>query len=216
MNDKLKALLVPLVLFFGGCIVLAVAMMSLQTAHDVRRIAVLEVETITDALTGLYNRRYLDSRLKEEVARAQRHGIPISVLLIDIDHFKQVNDQRGHPVGDAALAAMGALLAGAVRTEDVVARYGGEEIVVVAPSSAAPTAAVLAERLRRTVERTVLVPASGSANQDAVRLTVSIGVATLRGPTDDARQLTERADAALYEAKRAGRNRVVAQTVDPG
>ncbi len=207
-NVILKGLLVPLVLFLGGCFVLAVAMMSLRTAHDVRRMSVLERETVTDPLTGLYNRRYLDNRIKEEVARAQRHVIPLSLLLIDIDHFKQVNDQWGHPVGDDALAALGRLLSGAVRTEDVVARYGGEEIAIIALNSAAPVAAVLAERLCRTVEHTVLVSGAGTSERAEVRLTISVGVATLQGQADDAKRLTCRADAALYEAKSEGRNRV--------
>jgi len=123
-------LIVPVIFFFGAVFVLLVSTLSLETALDVRRIYTLEQESITDALTGTYNRRYLDRRLDEEVLRARRYGFALAVLLLDIDHFKQINDEHGHPFGDGILASLSQIVMNSVRKTDVVARYGGDEILV--------------------------------------------------------------------------------------
>jgi diguanylate cyclase (GGDEF)-like protein len=164
---------------------------------------------LQDPLTGLYNRRHLDERLASELGAAQRHGRPVALLMIDIDHFKLVNDDRGHLAGDEALKMVAFVLRGAVRKEDVLARYGGEEFVVLARETLVEGARALAERIRRAVEH------SRFAWQDAeLGVTVSVGVTVLHSlseyvPGRTERELVEAADRALYAAKQQGRNRVV-------
>ncbi len=209
---RLSVLLVPMIFFLGSCIVLVVCMMSLQTARDVRRIASLEIQTLMDPLTGVYNRRYLNDRFRIEISRALRYGFPLSVLMIDVDHFKQVNDVWGHQVGDTVLTALGRLLRSSVRPQDVTARYGGEEFVILAPDTAMPGAVELAARLHQAVMDTVLLEDLNLTSGEGLRLTVSIGVAALEREGDDAQKLLARADAAMYQAKREGRNRVASLT----
>ncbi len=208
-------LVVPGIFFLGACFVFLVSTFSLQTAIDIRRMAVMEHENITDPLMGIHNRRYLDARLKEEVDRALRYKLPLSVLLLDIDHFKKVNDDHGHQVGDRVLRALGNLIRNAVRTTDVVARYGGEEILVIATCTPPPPIPVLAERLRREVEDSVLASPDDLARGKEIRVTVSIGVASLGGDVRSMEELIQRADEALYRAKHGGRNRVVYQDAPP-
>jgi diguanylate cyclase (GGDEF)-like protein len=159
-----------------------------------------------DALTGLLNRRMLDEHLPKEVERAQRYGRSLSLLMVDVDHFKRVNDTYGHAVGDQVLACLGRMLREELRIADRPYRYGGEELVVIAPETTTEGAMVLAERLRvMAFERTAAASPAGSQ-------TLSVGVATLASlpPGADAQALREAADAALYFAKRSGRNRVAA------
>ena len=208
-RSDVSDLIVSVIFFFVACLVLTVNIMSVQTAQDVRRIAVLEQENVTDPLMGIYNRRYLESRLRQEAARVRRHDLPLSVLLLDIDHFKRVNDTRGHQVGDSVLRALGKLIAESVRIQDVVTRYGGEEVLILAPDTPVSSAATLAERLRRAVEDAVLVPPDEGAKGRVLRITVSIGVATLGPGTSDTAAFLKRADDALYRAKHNGRNQVV-------
>jgi diguanylate cyclase (GGDEF)-like protein len=202
-------LIVPAVFFFGAIFVWMTMTLSLQTAMDIRRVTLLEQENITDALIGVYNRRYLDRRLTEEFQRAQRYKTPISLLLIDIDHFKNVTDTYGHPVGDMVLRYWGDLILGSVRASDVVARYGGEEILVIAPNTPAPAALALAERIRANIESHELVLTSEASKRQAIRITVSIGVAGLTPTVDTVERVLKIADGALYRAKNEGRNRVV-------
>jgi diguanylate cyclase (GGDEF)-like protein len=206
-HENWQDLLVPAVFFFGAGFVWLTATLSLQTALDVRRMAHLERENITDPLIGIFNRRYLDRRLGEEIARAKRHAIPLSILMLDIDNFKRVNDTYGHQAGDLVLAHVGKLLLEAVRESDVVARYGGEELLVIAPNTPDPLAVTLAERIRHQTETHPLVLDSVSGKQ--IQITVSIGVAALDGNTKTLQKLVQHADEALYRAKQEGRNRVV-------
>ncbi len=206
-------LIVPVIFFCGAWFVWLTCWLALQTVIDVRYLARLEHEGITDALTGLYNRRYLDRRLEEEFARAQRHALPLAILLLDIDHFKRINDTYGHPVGDQVLSALGRLTLKTLRTSDIAARYGGEEFLVIAFSTSADAAAALAERWRQWVESHALALAGATSPEQAIRVTASVGVAALGPEVDSVRKLVERADQALYRAKQAGRNRVV---VDAG
>ena len=207
-------LVVPVVFFLGACFVWLVNTLSMHTAFDLRRVADLELETMTDSLTGIYNRRYLDRRLKEEVDRALRYDLPLSVLLLDIDHFKLINDQYGHQAGDLVLSSMGKLIMGIARTSDIVARYGGEEFLVIGTSTPLANAPIFAERLRRTVEETLLVPACDLTNGEDIRVTVSIGVAALGRENGCVSALVKAADIALYRAKLEGRNRVVVSGVE--
>ncbi|OGI54573.1 MAG: hypothetical protein A3D32_00345 [Candidatus Muproteobacteria bacterium RIFCSPHIGHO2_02_FULL_60_13] len=209
-HENLSDLVVPAVFFLGACFVLLVNILSLETSGNVRRLIAFEQESITDPLTGIYNRRYLERRLADEIARANRYGMPLSVLLTDIDHFKRVNDIYGHQVGDLVLEGMAQLIVNTLRTTDIVARYGGEEIMVIAPSTPVKTAIDLAERLRKVVENaTFEVPVELDRDISALGVTVSIGVACFSQHTKDMQDLIQNADKALYRAKSEGRNRVV-------
>lgn len=200
-------LIVPVIFFFGAVFVLLVSSLSLETALDVRRIYTLEQESITDALTGTYNRRYLDRRLDEEVQRARRYGFPLAVLLLDIDHFKKINDEHGHPVGDDILAALSQIVMNSLRKTDVVARYGGDEIMVIATHTPLADAAELGERLRQRVEAAEMGQANVASDGVPIRVTISVGVAGYSDELSSGQSLIEAADQALYQAKQAGRNR---------
>jgi len=165
---------------------------------------------LTDPLTGLHNLRYLKGHLRTLVASVRSAGGIVSAMMIDLDHFKQINDQFGHPAGDAALRLVAGCIRSNVRVFDTVARYGGEEFAVVMPGTSQPDALAAAERLRREI---AAIPFRPGPDQALLPLTASIGVATLASPADfDGETPEERllalADAALYEAKRSGRNRV--------
>jgi diguanylate cyclase (GGDEF)-like protein len=160
----------------------------------------VERASLTDALTGLANRRALDAELGREVARGRRKGAPVALCLMDVDRFKTFNDRHGHLAGDAALAAVARAAVAAVRGSDLVARYGGEEIAMLLPGADEAEALRVAERVRGAVAAAPIEPE---------RVTASIGVAVAE-PTWGAEQLVAAADAALYRAKRGGRDRVVA------
>ena len=160
--------------------------------------------TLRDALTGAFNRRHLHDRLSSEAAYARRHGTPLSLILLDIDHFKQINDAYGHAVGDAALQQLAQSLLALTRKEDVLARYGGEEFALVARGIHREEVLALAERVRRSVEQQRL-----TTEQGTLTFTVSVGVAhSETGADADSHTLFGAADRALYAAKDAGRNSV--------
>jgi two-component system cell cycle response regulator len=160
---------------------------------------------LRDGLTGAFNRRYFDNRLASELAFAQRHQTALSVVLFDIDHFKQVNDTHGHPAGDAVLRQLATRVFQAIRAEDVLARYGGEEFGVVGRDIDEDHALLLGERLRLLVSSTPFRLASVD-----LPVTISLGVAELgKSGAQDAAQLVKAADEALYRAKASGRNRTV-------
>ena len=164
-----------------------------------QRAAAMETEANTDVLTGLANRRYAEHVLEDEVERADRYGRPLSVLLFDLDHFKNVNDAFGHEAGDRVLSEVRDLLAQRLRDSDLLARWGGEEFLLIAPEMRRPEAARLAERLRRLVE----LHEFGAGTS----LTASFGVAERRS-NETAAELVRRADEGMYAAKRDGRNTV--------
>jgi diguanylate cyclase (GGDEF)-like protein len=205
----LADLLVPLIFFFGATFVWLTTRLSLQTTLDIRRVALLEQENITDPLIGIYNRRYLERRLEQEIQIARRHSLPLAVLMLDIDHFKRVNDTFGHPVGDQVLSYLGKLVLGAVRESDIVCRYGGEELLVIAVQTTPAAAAALAERLRQHIEAHALVLSSAEGIRQELHITISIGAASLEPGISEYPELVQRADQALYQAKQSGRNRVV-------
>ena len=209
-HSELLDLIVPCVFFFGACFVWLTGILSLQTALDVMRISLLERETFTDPLTGVFNRRYLDRRLNEEVATARRYGRPLSVLLLDLDNFKKINDEHGHQIGDQVLIGAGGIVSSELRASDVLARYGGEEFLVIAPHTALLKAAEQAERLRKRIEDHDFRLQTESGKVVRLRLTISIGVASYGDGIDNVDRLVHAADENLYRAKREGRNRVVA------
>lgn len=164
----------------------------------------LEHAALTDALTGMHNRRFFDDALREYLHEFRRIQRPVGLLILDLDHFKTVNDNHGHDVGDEVLKAVSVCLRDMTRHHDVVARLGGEEFAVVAPDMDDPALLKLAERIRKAVA--VLVVVSGNVR---LRVTMSVGMAIWDG-AESAEDLFRRADKRLYEAKRLGRNRVCA------
>jgi diguanylate cyclase (GGDEF)-like protein len=164
-----------------------------------------------DHLTGLLTRREMDRVLDEELVRSHRYGHPVALILIDLDHFKQVNDTYGHVTGDTALRAVAAVVGHCARDTDRAARYGGDELAVLLPETDHVGACVLAERIRARVSAAGVVPPPGAHGATGpIPLTLSIGVAALPGSTPSTpSEFIARADAALYQAKRNGRNQVV-------
>ncbi|HVP86222.1 MAG TPA: PleD family two-component system response regulator [Rhizomicrobium sp.] len=162
---------------------------------------------ITDQLTGLHNRRYMERHLSNLISNAGKTGRPLAFLIMDIDYFKSVNDTYGHDIGDEVLREFAARIGANVRGIDLACRYGGEEFVVVMPDTDISFAYAVAERLRRSVEATAF---EISRDPKKLNITISIGIASSEGEKDTAEALLHRADQALYRAKRDGRNRVVA------
>ena len=203
-------LLVPVIFLLGACFAALNAVLSLQTVEALLRLSLLEKENIADPLTGVYNRRYLDRRLNEEVSRARRHGLPLTVLMLDIDHFKRINDDHGHQAGDQVLAQFADLTQRQLREPDLVARYGGEEFLVIAPQTTRHDALNLAERLRARIESNTFTVTDMAAQGERleIRVTCSIGVAGLSDEIVRADMLVHCADKNMYHAKHAGRNRV--------
>jgi len=165
----------------------------------------LRTMALRDGLTGLFNHRYFQEIFDQEFDRAVRYKRPFSLMMLDLDHFKKVNDSHGHRVGDIVLQEVSALILSTVRTNDVVARYGGEEFAVIAPETDLKGAAVLAERIRKTVEQMEI-----SADSATVKATISIGVVTYlpEKKTATKSEILDAADKSLYESKRNGRNKL--------
>lgn len=170
-------------------------------------------EAVTDGLTGLFVHRHFQHRLEDEFQRARRYASPLALLLIDIDHFKQFNDTHGHQTGDCVLRGVARTLVDEARGTDLVARYGGEEMVILCPQTNLAGALNQAERVRSHIARERYRDASG---EKELQVTVSIGVAVVNRGMRSRQELVERADTALYEAKHQGRNRVVSLDKDEG
>jgi two-component system, cell cycle response regulator len=162
---------------------------------------------ITDGLTGLYNRRYMETHLGSLVEQAASRGKPLTILVLDIDYFKAINDGHGHDAGDDVLREFATRIRKSIRGIDLACRLGGEEFVIVMPETDMAVAAIVAERLRRRIASEPFGIAQGAK---AIDVTISIGIATLDTADDNASTILKRADQALYRAKRDGRNRVVA------
>jgi diguanylate cyclase (GGDEF)-like protein len=191
---------------FAYLVIALVFQLTLVALVVTRGVVELRRHSRHDALTGLLTRRAAQQALEDEVQRSRRLGEPFSLLMIDADHFKAINDAQGHAAGDRALQHLGTLLAAQMRDIDRVGRWGGEEFVVLLPGATLPQAQEVAERLR---ERCQALPPRWQ--DEVLPLTLSIGVAQWAGPGDELAALLERADAALYRAKAAGRNRVEAE-----
>jgi diguanylate cyclase (GGDEF)-like protein len=188
------------------------ALLRIRAAQDQLRVANEELErrSITDPLTGLFNRRYFEYRLAQELERSRRHGGPVALALVDLDHFKHVNDRHGHGVGDEVLRSVSAILRGQLRRLDTCTRWGGEEFAAIMPNTDAAGATVVCQRILRALrgwEGLSAAPLEGGA-VEAIRLTASVGVA-VHAPQGAvaAEALVRRADAALYRAKKLGRDR---------
>lgn len=185
----------------------ALAMVNARLFQEIQRLA------ITDTLTGLYNRRYFFERACQEFVRSCRYRHPIAIILLDLDHFKSVNDTYGHPVGDLVLQTMSRLITQTVRKSDLVARFGGEEVILLLPETDLQRGELLAERLRQKIATTYI-----PVNEHSITLTASFGVCggnpadCHMEPQRAIEMLIELADQALYQAKQAGRNRVCSIT----
>jgi diguanylate cyclase (GGDEF)-like protein len=181
--------------------------LELKYTRDELKKALVELETLatTDSLTGISNRRHLLTLAEREFQRAQRYRHPFSILMLDIDHFKSINDTYGHATGDEALKLMADVTRNALRQVDIFGRFGGEEFVVFLPETPLPDAVTVADRIREAI-----ASVSVAMDDAAIRMTVSIGVATYQTEEPNLDTLLMRADKALYEAKQRGRDRVVA------
>ena len=207
---SLLDLVVPGIFFFGACFVWFSTYLALQTTLDVLRISDLEHETFTDPLTGIYNRRFMEQRLTEEISKARRYDFQLSVLMFDLDYFKRVNDEHGHQAGDRLLVEISKLVGDQLRDSDILARYGGEEFLIVAPNTGAPEAMLLAQRLRRTIESQGFLRDYDAIEPSELKVTVSIGISSFGDGRDNDEAMIHDADKNLYRAKSEGRNRVVA------
>jgi diguanylate cyclase (GGDEF)-like protein len=156
----------------------------------------------TDGLSGLLNRISWEEAVAAEFKRCRRSGRPATLLMLDVDHFKAINDRYGHPAGDEVIRSVASLLRQALRLQDMPARYGGEEFSVILPDTTAAGAEVIAERVRKLIESSVLEPAAG------IHATISIGIAELEALGADYGEWISHADRALYAAKEHGRNRI--------
>ncbi|GMQ92425.1 MAG: hypothetical protein BMS9Abin11_1754 [Gammaproteobacteria bacterium] len=171
----------------------------------------LKIDCLTDGLTGIFNRRFFEQRLHDEIERWERTGRPLSCMFVDIDFFKQVNDNHGHQVGDRVLQQVARVLGSELRSSDILARYGGEEFVLLLSDTSQVTAAKIADRLRSLVENMKLKKLLGVS----LNVSISIGLAVLSddyqhsGDQSPSEWLTAQADKALYQAKGSGRNRVI-------
>lgn len=177
---------------------------KLQEARD--RLA---ESSIRDPLTGIYNRRHLESMLSKEFQRARRHELPLTVLLLDLDHFKRVNDTHGHLAGDEVLKQTAARIVGCIRETDTLARYGGEEFALILPETETQGASIVAERIRSTIADTPILFENVS-----LPVTTSIGLCEFQPDLVKYSQLIDNADTALYSSKKNGRNRVTVYTPD--
>ncbi len=165
---------------------------------------------LVDHLTGAFNRRYLDTHLPRMFERCKRSSHRLSILLLDIDHFKSINDEYGHPIGDAALREMAARVSALIRPFDLLARLGGEEFLIVMPDADLETAKMVAERLRSSLSAS---PIAASDDGKPITATASIGIASMTSGKDiSAEEMIKRADSALYRAKNSGRNRIEWET----
>ncbi len=172
----------------------------------------LERMASTDPLTRLYNRRVFLLWCDKELLRSKRNGDPFSILMIDLDHFKKINDEFGHPAGDMALCSAVEKMQSSIRGIDVLGRWGGEEFVALLPSADPNAALAVAERVRANIEK-ILLPArslNAAKRSPGIRMTVSVGVTTYTGADDSLQDMLQRADESLYRAKALGRNRVLA------
>jgi diguanylate cyclase (GGDEF)-like protein len=188
------------ILTLGFVVILVIALSGLALSDKLTTLA------IKDGLTGLYNQSYIKSRLQEEIFRSERYKYPLSIMMIDFDDFKNLNDRHGHVAGDRVLKAMGELLQDMVRASDICGRYGGEEFLILLPQTACLDAAAAAERLRKEI---ALYPFRSGGDDKTCHLTVSIGVYATPYYSQNIEEIINLSDAALYRAKKEGKNKVV-------
>jgi two-component system, cell cycle response regulator len=179
-----------------------------RVAAHLERLATVREMAIRDGLTQAYNHKYFKQRLEQELRRSDRYDLPLSLAIIDVDHFKQINDGHGHQAGDAVLCQLVRLLGLQTRRVDVLARYGGEEFALVMPHTPLDGATLVMNRICAQISRSDFIFDGGGVEAQRLAVTVSAGV-TCRAKGDAVPLIVGRADRALYAAKAAGRNRVV-------
>ncbi len=212
-----KDLVIAEVFFLSSMFMLIVVRFAYQTIHNIMRLDELEELASTDDLTGMFNRRAIIHLLREEFHKAGQFGFPLSIAMVDLDHFKVINDTYGHLAGDTVLKEITKVLRDGLRNIDILGRFGGEEFLCILPSTSAENGMITAERVRKRVEEllfevtgadalTPIFPEEAPAGK-TVRITVSIGVASIDEYMKDAEQIILAADSALFMAKESGRNR---------
>lgn len=207
-HESLGEMVVPVVFFFGGIFVLIVCRLFDTTATKLVDFKRLEYESIRDPLTGTFNRRHMNHSLKTQAALARRNNTPLALLLIDIDHFKAVNDQYGHLCGDKILRQIAdTIVTLAKRDIDMVFRYGGEEFLVMLPQTPLNSAIAMAEQIRASVEASAF-EMECQDDFPKVHCSVSVGVGVYDPDQEDVVQCLKRIDTKLYKAKESGRNQV--------
>lgn len=189
-----------------ACTIQHFAMQTLK-----KQISRLMEHSSTDKLTELYNRNYLDLFLEKQIETSSKSKTPVSIIMVDLDHFKEINDNYGHVVGDHVLTIFAGVVLKCVRKTDIIARYGGDEFIVVLPDTDTETAESIAERIRRDVESEPIPPVNSKLINS---VSCSVGVSTYPVHCDSKRNLIQTSDIALYEAKRSGRNRTVVYNMD--
>jgi diguanylate cyclase (GGDEF)-like protein len=202
-------LIVPVIFLSVSIFVLLSSILSLSTARDIRRVTMLEQENVTDPLTGIFNRRYLDRLVQEEFVRAQRYQQPLSIILITLDNFTAVNQEYGHVAADCALVSFTRMLESVIRPGDVIARYAGVEFMVVATNTTGSEAYALAEKIRETADTHALEMVDEFKKQLSIRMTNSIGVVSYDKKFENAQAFVDCAGQMMDQARREGHNRTV-------
>ena len=208
-NQGNADLIVPSIFLSGSIFVLLSSILSLRTAIDIRRVTMLEQENVTEPLTGIYNRRYLDRRVHEEFARAERYHQPLSIILIGLDNFAAVNEEYGHTAADSALVSFTRMMESVIRPVDVIARYAGVEFMLVATNTTGPEAYELAEKIRKTADTHALEMVDEFKKHLSIRMTTSIGVVCYAKRFESVQAFVECAGLMMDRAKREGHNRTV-------
>jgi diguanylate cyclase (GGDEF)-like protein len=213
LRGSIQRTILSFVILFG-LIVALLGLIYFLIRRDIAEHRRMEAElrelATRDALTGLYNRREMDLQLKDEVARFHRYQHPVTLMLLDIDHFKPINDAHGHQIGDEILQWVARNLRQAVRAVDIPARYGGDELAVILPEITSRDAFALGERLRRRIAAHPFISAGPTGDTLRIPVTISMGLAEMSPDIDSDERLVKAADQALYLAKHRGRNRVAA------
>lgn len=208
-SRDMAGLMMSLTWFLVAAFILMMSKLALQTTLDMKKMGDNEGKQIIDPLTGTFNRQHFDSCLSQELNRARRYWLPLSIMKIDIDHLRNINNAYNQLVGDRVLAHIGQLLLQQLRITDVVSRYSDGAFVIITPHTRLPDVQDLAERLRGLIEASPITLDDGAGNGQLLKITVSIGVAALFEGVTDAASLMRLADDALLAAKTNGRNRVV-------
>lgn len=187
--------------FFESSTLAAYDLVLSNRAKEIKYLEKLETLSVTDQLTGLYNRRYFDDQFNREQEKVNRYGSQLCLIMVDLDHFKVINDRFGHQVGDSVLVEFSQLFKQGIRTTDILSRWGGEEFIALLPGTSLANAAIIAEKLRALTEEHLF--------STAEKLTASFGVTEVKKQSEGEWKAIQNADMALYQAKREGRNRVV-------
>ncbi|HIJ60667.1 MAG TPA: GGDEF domain-containing protein [Nitrospirae bacterium] len=197
------------IFFFGACFVLIITKMTKKSIKTLQEYTELQKDVITDPLMSIYNRRFIDKQIEHEFNLALRNKTIFSIALIDVDHFKSINDTYGHHIGDIVLKRLAKIFLESVRKSDFVGRYGGEEIILILPNTDKDGAFFLAEKMRALIEKTPIIKGDEKCRGKDLYCTISVGISGFcKERHKDYRAIINDADAAMYNAKCSGRNKV--------